>query len=345
VFGKHGKKLAVLASVILGVSGPPALASQEAEAVRSFTSGFVTGDASAVLATIHPEFKAGGMDRNAFSGWVEKWFEWCDDYHFEAAELQETSSETGIQISGAFQRNWLLGMAASDTSIEGAEESEIFGSLEEEGGAVQAVDRVETIQFTFKDGLITGIEGMTLSDPKGSAMGMRDPRIRKLGEFFSGLDDLPVIGGLFSSSETAFSGALKSLVTIAVLIAAIFGGWVMLGTMLTNLRLSSVMAKHSFAGDLSYQQQHAAYTEHREQLEAGQKECRRHDFYLRQLIDEKRFEDARDYARGMIAYCTRARDIEGSNTYAGYLKRIDELEHASEYAKGHFPERPGSKAN
>ena len=322
--------------------GPSTLASQETDLVNRFTAGFVKGETGDVLAAIHPDFEAEGMDRDAFVDWVSKWFEWCDDYHFEAPELLEASTETGVNVSGDFQRNWFLGMEASDTSIEGAEEKEVFGSLEEEGGAVQSIDRVESITFTIVDDLIIGIEGMTLSDPKGSAMGMRDPRIRKLGEFFSGLDDLPVIGGLFSSSETAFSGAVKSLLTIAVLIAALFGGWVILGTMVTNLRLSGVMAKHSFPEGTSYQQQHAAYTEHREQLALEQKECRRHDFYLRQLIDERRFDDARDYARGMIAYCSKAGDAEGSDTYAGYLKRVDELEHASEYSEEHHLERRDS---
>jgi len=302
----------------------------------------LNGEESDVLAVIHPEFEAEGMDRDAFVNWVNKWFEWCDDYHFEAPELLEASTEAGVNVSGDFQRNWLLGMEASDTTIEGAEEKEVFGSLEEEGGAVQSIDRVESITFTIVDNLIISIEGMTLSDPKGSAMGMRDPRIRKLGEFFSGLDDLPVIGGLFSSSETAFSGAVKSLVTVVVLIAVVFGGWVMLGTMVTNLRLSGVMARHSFPEGTSYQQQHAAYTEHREQLASAQKECRRHDFYLRQLIDEGRYEDARDYARGMTAYCSKAGDAEGSDTYASYLKRVDELEHASKYSEEHHLERPGS---
>ncbi len=340
MFSKRGKTLIALVSVILGILGQPALASQETDIVRRFTAGFVKGDASDVLATIHPDFEAGGMDRNAFFDWVVRWFEWCDDYHFEAAELCETRAETGTLVSGDFQRNWLLGMEASDTSIEGAEEREILGSLEEEGGAVQSIDRTENITFTIVDGLVAGIEGMTLSDPKGSVMGMRDPRVRKLGEFFSGLDDLPVIGGLFSSSETAFSGAIKSLVMIAMLIAAVFGGWVWLGTMVTNLRLSGVMAKHSFPEGTSYQHQHTAYTEHREQLQSGQKECRRHDFYLRQLIDEGRFEDARDYARGMIAYCVKARDAKGSSTYGAYLKRVDELEHAREYAQEHRVDNP-----
>lgn len=342
MFSKGGKTLTVLISVILGTFGPPALASQETDVVRRFTAGFVKGDASDVLATIHPDFKAEGMDRDVFADWVSGWFEWCDDYHFKAIELSEISSETGTQVSGEFRRNWLLGMEASDTSIESSEEREIFGSLEEEGGSVQSVDRVETITFRIVDGLIAGIEGMTLSDPKGSAMGMRDPRVRMLGEFFSGLDDMPVIGGLFSSSETAFSGAIKLLITIVVLIGALFGGWVMLGTMVTNLRLSGVMAKHSFPEGTSYQQQHAAYAEHREQLELGQKECRRHDFYLRQLIDEGRFDDARDYVRGMIAYCSRAGDAEGSDAYAAYLKRVDELEHASEYSEEHHLKRPDS---
>jgi hypothetical protein len=342
VFSKRGKTLIVLIGAILGMFGPSTLASQETDLVTRFTAGFVKGEAGDILAAIHPDFEAEGMDRDAFVDWVSKWFEWCDDYHFEAPELLEVSTETGVNVSGDFQRNWLLGMEASDTSIEGAEEKEVFGSLEEEGGAVQSIDRVESITFTIVDDLIIGIEGMTLSDPKGSAMGMRDPRIRKLGEFFSGLDDLPVIGGLFSSSETAFSGAVKSLLTIAVLIAALFGGWVMLGTMVTNLRLSGVMAKHSFPEGTSYQQQHAAYTEHREQLTSEQKECRRHDFYLRQLIDEGRYEDARDYARGMIAYCSKEGDVEGSETYSGYLKRVDELEHASEYSQEHRLKKPGS---
>jgi len=342
VFSKEGKTLTVLISVIIGMFGPPALASQETDVVRRFTAGFVKGEASDVLAAIHPDFEAEGMDSDAFADWVSKWFEWCDDYHFEALELHETRFETGTHVSGDFQRNWLLGMEASDTSIEGSEEREIFGSLEEVGGAVQSINRVETITFTIVDGLIVGIEGMTLSDPKGSAMGMRDPRVRILGEFFSGLDDMPVIGGLFSSSETAFSGAIKLLITIAVLIGVLFGGWVMLGTMVTNVRLSGVMAKHSFPEGTSYQQQHAAYAEHRAQPESEQKECRRHDFYLRQLIDEGRFDDARDYARGMIAYCSRAGDAEGSDTYVGYLKRVDELEHASEYSEEHHLKRPGS---
>ena len=345
MFSKSGKTLTVLISVILGTFGPPALASQETDVVRRFTAGFVKGDASDVRAAIHPDFEAEGMDSDAFADWVSRWFEWCDDYHFEALELQEASTEAGVQVSGEFQRNWLLGMEASDTSIEGAEEREVFSSLEEEGGSVQSIDRTENITFVIIDGLITDIEGMTLSDPKGSAMGMRDPRVRILGEFFSGLDDMPVIGGLFSSSETAFSGAIKLLITIAVLIAALFGGWVMLGTMVTNLRMSGVMAKHSFPEGTSYQQQHAAYAEHCEQLESGQKECKRHDLYLRQLIDEGRYEDARDYARGMIAYCSRAGDAEGSDTYAGYLKRVDELEHASEYTEEHHLKPPDSKVN
>ena len=318
------------------------MAGQEADVVRRFTSGFVKGEARDIIAVIHPDFETEGMDRDAFADWVSKWLEWCDDYHFEAPELHEDSTEAGVKVSGEFQRNWFLGMEASDASIESSEEKEVFGSLEEEGGAVQSIDRIESITFTIVDNQIIGIEGMTLSDPKGSAMGMRDPRVRKLGEFFSSLDNLPVIGGLFSSSETAFSGAIKSLLMIAVLIAALFGAWIMLGTVATNLRLSGAMAKHSFPEGKSYQQQHAAYTEHREQLASAQKECRRHDFYLRQLIDEGRFDDARDYARGMIAYCSKAGDAEGSDTYAGYLKRVDELEHASKYSEEHHLGPPDS---
>ncbi len=342
MFCGEGKALAILIGTMLIMLCQPASAGEETEVVERFTEGFVKGDASVVLATIHPDFMTEEMNHEAFSDWVAKWFEWCDDYVFETAELQETSSDAGVQVSGEFQRNWLLGIEASDADIGGAEESEAFGSLEEEGGAVQSIDRIESITFTIADGLIISVEGMTLSDPKGSAMGMRDPRVRKLGGFFSSLDDLPVIGGLFSSSETAFSGAVKLLVSIAVMIAVVFGGWVWLGSMVANLRLAGVMAKHTFPEGASYQQQHAAYTEHRELLQSGQKECRRHDFYLRRLIDEGRFDEARSYARGMTAFCARNGDAEGSNTYAGYLKRVDELEHASKYAQEHHlggPER------
>ncbi len=333
------RALITLIALPFWLTGQFALAGQGTEIVERFTAGFVKGDASEIKATIHPDFSAEGMDSDAFSEWIDRWLEWCDDYEFKAAALSETSSETGVAVSGEFQRNWLLGIAASDTNIVGGEEKEILGALEEEGGAVQSIDRIENITFTITDGLIIGIEGMTLSDPRGSAMGMRDPRIRKLGEFFSSLDDIPVIGGLFSSSETAFSGAVKSIATIAVVIAALFGAWVLLGTMVANLRLSGAMARHSFPEGASYEQQHAAYTKHREQLQSGEKESRRHDFYLRQLLDEERFQDARDYTRGMIAFCTKAGDAEGRDTYAGYLKRVDELEHAHEYADRH-PEKP-----
>jgi len=329
--------------VVVAVAACPAAAAPaaESEVVAAFAQGFLNGRAEDVLKLIHAEFRAGEMDREGFADWLSRWFEWCDDYEFVCPNLRTSRSGSDVVLSGDFSRSWLLGVEASDSSIESQEEREIFGSLEEEGGAVKAVSQVEPIAFTLRDNLIVGIQGMTLSDPRGAAMGMRDPRVRKLGQFFAGLDKLPVIGGLFSSSESIFSGTVKSLLTLLVLAAAVFGGWVLLSALVTNLRLSSAMAKHSFAHGYSYQGQHAALIEHRELVASGQKQCKRHDFYLRGLIDEKRFADARDYVRGMVAYCTKAGDREGVETYTRYLKRVDELERDTKFAAEHHLPEPG----
>jgi len=308
--------------------------------IERFTKGFVNAKPDAVMTNIHRDFRAGEMDYDGFKTWLEAWFGWCDDYEFTALELDESTADGRVVVTGEFSRKWLLGIEASDADIQGAEEHEIFGSLEEEGGTVQNISRTERITITLVDGLIIGIEGMTLSDPKGSAMGMRDPRVRKLGAFFSGLNRIPIIGGLFSSSETAFSGSVKMIVTFLVAAGIVIGAWVLLGTLLTNLRLSTAMSRHAFAEGSSYHGQHSALVEHREALASGAKECRRHDFYLRELIDQERFDDARDYVRGMIAYCSKQRDKDGEETYARYLKRVDELERDTKFAGEHNLEHP-----
>lgn len=324
--------LLLLALLALAV---PSAAEDSSSVIERFTKGFVNAKPDAVMTTIHREFRTGEMDYSAFKNWLEAWFDWCDDYEFTAIELNESTAGGRVVVTGEFSRKWLLGIEASDADIQGEEEHEIFGSLEEEGGTVQNISRTERITFTLADGLIVGIEGMTLGDPKGSAMGMRDPRVRKLGTFFSGLNQIPIIGGLFSSSETTFSGSVKMIVTLLVTAGIIIGAWILLGTLLTNLRLSTAMSRHAFAEGVSYGGQHQAYTTHREQLAAGEKECRRHDFYLRDLIDRERFDDARDYVRGMIAYCAKQRDRDGEETYTKYLKRVDELERDAKFAEEH----------
>jgi len=326
--------------LLLALFMPHAAAADSESVIERFTTGFVKGKADEVMAAIHRDFTAGEMDYDGFKTWLDKWFEWCDDYEFTALELSGSMVDDLEVVTGEFSRKWLLGIEASDADIHGQEELEVFGSLEEEGGTVQSISRTENISFTFADGLIVSIEGMTLGDPQGSAMGMRDPRLRRLGTFFSNLSKIPVIGGLFSSSETAFSGSVKAIATILVTAGVIFGAWTLLGTMLANLRLSTVMSRHAFAEGVSYEGQHAALREHREALAAGAKECRRHDFYLRDLIDQERFDDARDYVRGMIAYCSQQRDQEGEETYARYLKRVDELERDTRFADEHDLKHP-----
>ena len=329
--------LLLLAVLALAV---PSAAEDSSAVIERFTKGFVNAKPDAVMTTIHREFRTGEMDYSAFKSWLEAWFNWCDDYEFAALELNQSTEDGRAVVTGEFSRKWLLGIEASDADIQGEEEHEIFGSLEEEGGTVQNISRMERITFTLADGLIIGIEGMTLSDPKGSAMGMRDPRVRKLGAFFSSLNKIPIIGGLFSTSETAFSGSVKMIVTFLLAAGIVIGAWVLLGTLLTNLRLSTVMSRHAFAEGSSYHGQHSALAEHREALASGAKECRRHDFYLRDLIDQERIDDARDYVRGMIAYCSKQRDKDGEETYARYLKRVDELERDTKFADEHSLQHP-----
>jgi|GEM_PF-2353311 len=318
---------AVLAvALALGVSPAiPAASSSGEEVVARFAEMMLKANDSGVMALIHPEFSAEDVDREAFQAWLLKWFQWDDDYIFRAPELQAETQEELVLVRGAFHREWLMGIAGDDVDLEA--DPELTESLTEEGQSVQSVKSDEDITFTLKpDGgslKIVGIEGMSLYDPEAAARSARDPHSRRIGEALSALTRIPLIGGLFSHDKAEFQKGVRGLALVLGVLALAFIVWVGGGALKNQLQLA-VLNSHTFPEGVSYHTQYSGYVAHREAREAGGTE-RRHDFYLRNMIDEGKFEEARKYARGMVVFCRQQGDNDAGRTYEGYLEKVGEI--------------------
>ncbi len=306
------------------------------ETVSSFSSGILAGNESAVMELIHPEFKADVGNKEAFNAWLRKWFEWDDDYIFETADLKTKREGELVRVTGNFNRAWLMGMHADDVDI--AEESELTEALEEEGATVQRVARVEEITFFLKEDAgrlkIASIEGMSMYDPQAAAVTSRDPRAKKVGQALSALTKIPVIGGIFSPDEKEFEKGKKGVITVAFLVFGFLALWIGVGVAKTQLQLA-VLNAHSFPEGVGYHSQYRAFDEHRERVLSGSNE-KRHDFYLRNLIDEGKFEEAKTYVDGMIVFSKRKKDRVAEQTYKSYRTRVDQL-HAERFKVGAAP--------
>lgn len=285
----------------------------------------LAADESAVMALVHSDFSAKGMDHEAFERWLSKWFEWDDDYIFRAPELKTETQGELLIVGGSFHREWLMGIAGDDVDLES--ESELIESLTEEGQSVQAMARDEDIAFTLKpEGgslKIAAIKGMGLYDPEAAARSARSPHARRVGEMLSALTRIPLIGGLFSPDKAEFQKGVRGLLLVLGFLGVVFIIWVGGGVLKNQLQLA-VLNSHTFPPGVSYHTQYSGYVEHRESRAADSSE-RRHDFYLRGMIDDGRFDQARKYARGMIAFCGQQGDSDAARTYEGYLETVRKL--------------------
>ena len=303
-----------------------AIASDGAQdVVFKFTEAILAGKHSAVMELIHPEFNSEIGDRKAFEGWLRKWFEWDDDYIFQAGNLSVNKKGEVTEVKGTFRRAWLMGIHADDVDI--SQEGELTEALEEEGGSVQKVEKTAEITFTLKeDGgklKIVRITGMDMYDPMSAVVGSRDPRAKKIGQALSGLTKIPLIGGLFNPSEKEFEKGKKGLIIVVSVVGALFALFIGIGAAKTQFDLA-VLSAHSFPEGVGYHTQYSAFSEFRERIQQGSTE-RRHDYYLRSLIDEGKFEDAKSYVEGMIVYCQRRKDKHASATYQSYKLRVEQL--------------------
>lgn len=52
---------------------------------------------------------------------------------------------------------------------------------------------------------------------------------------------------------------------------------------------------------------------------------KRHDQFLRELINESKFDEATKYTNDMIEFCEKIEDLVAAELYRGYGKRIAEL--------------------
>ena len=53
---------------------------------------------------------------------------------------------------------------------------------------------------------------------------------------------------------------------------------------------------------------------------------KRHDQFLRELIDEGSYDEANRYINDMIEFCERIEDLVAAELYRGYGKRVEELQ-------------------
>jgi len=318
---------AILLTALLFIVLPSsAIASDQAQdVVVRFTEAILAGKDSAVMELIHPEFDAEIGDRKAFEGWLKKWFEWDDDYVFQAERLSVNRKGEVTEVKGTFKRAWLMGIHADDVDI--SQESELTEGLEEEGGSVQKVEKTAEITFALKeDGgklKIVGITGMDMYDPMSAAVGSRDPRAKKIGQALSALTKIPLIGGLFNPSEKEFEKGKKGLIMVVAIVGAFFALFIGIGVAKTQVQLA-VLNAHSFPEGVGYHTQYSAFSEFRERVQQGSTE-RRHDHYLRGLIDEGKFEEAKSYVDGMIVYCQKRKDKHAAATYQSYKARVEQL--------------------
>ncbi len=296
------------------------------EVVSRFISAILEGNESAVMDLIHSAFNAEVGDKSEFNLWLRKWFGWDDDYIFEPSSLSVKTEGDTIKVSGSFTRAWLMGIHADDVDISA--ETELTEGLEEEGASVQKVEKTETITFTLKKEdagkiKIIGIEGMSMYDPQAAAVGSRDPRAKKIGQALSSLTKIPLIGGIFSPNKMEFEKGKRGLIFLVVVVGGMMTLWIGVGVAKTQLQLA-VLNAHSFPEGVSYHTQFQNYIEHRARLESGSTE-KRHDFYLRRLIDEGKFDEAKAYTEGMVVFAKRKRDKKAVETYQSYRKRVETL--------------------
>lgn len=303
--------------------------SDEKELVLRFTAGMLAGNESTVMQLIHPDFSAEIGDRKAFEAWLKKWFEWDDDYVFEAENLTVKADKDKVLVGGRFKRAWLMGIHADDVDI--SQETELTEGLEEEGASVQKIERNEEITFVFKkeggNWKIISISGMSMYDPMSAAVTSRDPRAKRIGQALSALAGIPLIGGIFSPNKEEFEKGKRGALLLAFVIGGALVLWIGFGVAKSQIQLA-VLNAHAFPEGISYHTQYEALQEHLERVRVGSEE-KRHDFYLRSLIDDGKFEEAKKYVEGMIVYCKKRKDKLSAETYASYRNRVDELHRRS----------------